>query len=32
MESRWEVCLRARFSGTWSGSPLRLERFPQQPR
>jgi len=32
MESRWEVCLRARFSGAWSGSPLRLERFPQQPR
>lgn len=32
MESRWEVCLRARYSGAWSGTPLRLERFPQQPR
>ncbi|HYU10452.1 MAG TPA: hypothetical protein VEK77_13835 [Gemmatimonadales bacterium] len=30
MESRWEISLRARFSGAWSGSPLRLERFPQQ--
>jgi hypothetical protein len=29
MESRWEASLRARFSGVWSGSPLRLERFPQ---
>jgi len=29
MESRWEVCMRARFSGAWSGSPLQLERFPQ---
>ena len=28
MESRWEACLRARFYGVWSGSPLRLERFP----
>jgi uncharacterized protein (TIGR02270 family) len=28
MESRWEACLRARFHGVWSGSPLRLERFP----
>jgi len=30
MESRWEVCMRARFEGAWSGSPLRLERFPQR--
>ena len=29
MESRWEASLRARFTGLWSGSPLRLERFPQ---
>lgn len=28
MESRWEACLRARFHGAWSGSPVRLERFP----
>ena len=28
MESRWEACLRARFYGVWSGSPVRLERFP----
>jgi hypothetical protein len=27
MESRWEACLRARFQGVWSGSPLRLERL-----
>jgi uncharacterized protein (TIGR02270 family) len=30
MESRWEASLRARFGGVWSGSPLRLERFPQR--
>jgi len=29
MESRWEILLRARFQGKWSGSPLRLEQFPQ---
>jgi len=29
MESRWEILLRARFEGKWSGSPLRLEAFPQ---
>jgi len=28
MESRWELCLRGRFYGTWAGSPLALERFP----
>lgn len=28
MESRWEISLRARFRGSWSGSPIRLERFP----
>ena len=31
MESRWEACLRARFYGVWSGSPVRLERFPLTP-
>jgi uncharacterized protein (TIGR02270 family) len=30
MASRWEVCLRARFHGVWSGSPLWLERYPQR--
>ena len=30
MRSRWEMWLRARFHGAWRGSPLRLERFPQQ--
>jgi uncharacterized protein (TIGR02270 family) len=29
MQSRWEVCLRARYSGAWDGSPLSLEVFPQ---
>jgi HEAT repeat protein len=29
MESRWEVCLRARFAGVWSGTALSLEVFPQ---
>ena len=29
MESRWEILLRARFQGKWSGSPLKLEAFPQ---
>jgi uncharacterized protein (TIGR02270 family) len=30
MESRWEVCLRGRYSGAWDGSPLSLEIFPQR--
>lgn len=30
MESRWEVCLRARYSGAWDGSPLSLEVFSQR--
>ena len=30
MESRWELFLRSRFRGTWSGSPAALERFPQR--
>jgi len=30
MESRWELFLRSRFRGTWSGSPVTLERFPQR--
>jgi uncharacterized protein (TIGR02270 family) len=29
MASRWDVCLRGRFHGAWSGSPLWLETFPQ---
>jgi hypothetical protein len=29
MESRWELLLRSRFHGAWSGSPADLERFPQ---
>ncbi len=30
LESRWEACLRGRFEGTWAGSPIDLERFPQK--
>jgi len=29
MQSRWEVCMRARYNGAWDGSPLSLEVFPQ---
>jgi uncharacterized protein (TIGR02270 family) len=29
MQSRWELCLRGRFQGTWPGSPMHLELFPQ---
>lgn len=29
MESRWEACLRGKFEGTWNGTPIDLERFPQ---
>ncbi|MCA9139202.1 MAG: FHA domain-containing protein [Planctomycetales bacterium] len=25
--SRWEVCIRGKFEGTWNGSPFELERF-----
>jgi uncharacterized protein (TIGR02270 family) len=32
MESRWETCLRGKFEGTWQGSPIDLERFPQTNR
>ena len=28
MQSRWEICLRGRFQGTWPGSPIDLERYP----
>ena len=30
MEPRWEVCLRALYSGAWKGTPLSLEVFPQR--
>lgn len=30
LESRWELYLRARYGGTWAGSPRDLERFPQR--
>jgi uncharacterized protein (TIGR02270 family) len=29
-DSRWEYCLRARITGGWQGTPLVLERYPQQ--
>jgi hypothetical protein len=29
MQSRWEIYLRARFEGTWPGSPMHLQVFPQ---
>jgi pSer/pThr/pTyr-binding forkhead associated (FHA) protein len=32
MESRWEACLRGRYEGTWKGSLIDLERFPQKRR
>jgi hypothetical protein len=28
MESRWEVCLRAKFAGAWSGRLADFDRFP----
>jgi uncharacterized protein (TIGR02270 family) len=31
MESRWELFLRSKYTGAWSGSPVTLERFPQPP-
>ena len=30
MESRWEMFLRSRYGGAWTGSPLRLMVFPQK--
>jgi len=30
LESRWEACLRGRFEGTWHGSLIDLEIFPQK--
>jgi uncharacterized protein (TIGR02270 family) len=30
LESRWEACLRGRFEGTWQGSLIDLEIFPQK--
>jgi uncharacterized protein (TIGR02270 family) len=32
LESRWAACLRGKFEGTWHGSLVDLEVFPQQPR
>ena len=29
LESRWEACLRGRFDGTWKGSLVDLEVYPQ---
>lgn len=29
LESRWHACLRGRFEGTWQGSLINLEVFPQ---
>lgn len=26
-KSRWELCLRGRYDGTWTGNPFELERF-----
>lgn len=31
LESRWEACLRGKFEGTWHGSLIDLEAFPQKP-
>ena len=30
LESRWEACLRGKFEGTWQGSSIDLEMFPQK--
>jgi hypothetical protein len=30
MESRWEICLRSKYTGVWNGSPISLEVFPQR--
>jgi hypothetical protein len=30
LESRWEILLRARHGGAWSGSPFSVEVFPQR--
>jgi hypothetical protein len=32
MESRWEACLRGNYEGTWHGSLIDLEIFPQDAR
>jgi uncharacterized protein (TIGR02270 family) len=29
LESRWEIFVRSRFYGAWTGSPMNLEVFPQ---
>jgi hypothetical protein len=29
LESRWQTCLRGRFTGTWKGSLTDLETYPQ---
>jgi len=31
MESRWEAALRGNLQGTWQGSLIELEQFPQRP-
>lgn len=30
MESRWELCLRARLTAGWTGTPVSLQTFPQR--
>lgn len=30
LESRWEACLRGNYEGTWNGSPMDWEAFPQR--
>ncbi len=30
IESRWEMFLRSRYGGAWTGSPLSLMVFPQR--
>jgi hypothetical protein len=30
MQARYEWWMRARFRGTWAGSPMQLEVFPQR--
>jgi hypothetical protein len=32
MQARYEICLRSRFHGLWTGTPVELERFPQRAR
>jgi hypothetical protein len=32
LESRWEACLRGNYEGTWNGTLMDLEEFPQRRR